>query len=51
LDHLHQAQSGLETIATKGLLPEPMITEARQKAFSIGEGILRLMDKFRDRVP
>lgn len=49
LDHLHQSQAGLEAVAPKKLLPEPMIAEARKELFEIREGILRLMDGFRGR--
>jgi hypothetical protein len=49
LDHLHKSQSGLEAVAPKKLLPEPMIAEARKELFEIREGILRLMDEFRGR--
>jgi hypothetical protein len=47
LDHLHQAQAGLEAVAPKKLLPEKMVSEARKELFEIREGILRLMDEFR----
>jgi hypothetical protein len=49
LDHLHQAQSELEAVAPKKLLPEKMISEARKELFEIREGILKLMDEFRGR--
>ena len=49
LDHLHQAQAGLEAVAPKKLLPEKMVSEARKELFEIREGILKLMDKFRGR--
>jgi hypothetical protein len=49
LDHLHKSQSGLEAVAPKKLLPEPMVAEARKELFEIREGILRLMDEFRGR--
>ncbi|MGB8369535.1 MAG: hypothetical protein ACLPYZ_16705 [Limisphaerales bacterium] len=49
LDHLHQAQAGLEAVAPKKLLPEKMTAAARQELFEIREGILRLMDEFRGR--
>ena len=49
LDHLHQSQAGLEAVAPKQLLPEPMIAAARKELFEIREGILRLMDQFRGR--
>jgi hypothetical protein len=49
LDHLHKSQAGLEAVAPKKLLPEPMVAEARKELFEIREGILRLMDGFRGR--
>jgi hypothetical protein len=49
LDHLHQAQAGLEAVAPKKFLPEKMVSEARKELFEIREGILRLMDEFRGR--
>ena len=49
LDHLHKSQAGLEAVAPKRLLPEPMVVEARKELFEIREGILRLMDEFRGR--
>ena len=49
LDHLHKAQAGLEAVAPKKLLTEPIIAEARKELFEIREGILRLMDEFRGR--
>ena len=49
LDHLHQSQAGLESLAEKRLFPEPTIAEARGELFAIREGILRLMDEFRGR--
>ena len=49
LDHLHKSQAGLEALAPKQLLPEPMVTEARKELFEIREGILRLMDELRGR--
>jgi hypothetical protein len=49
LDHLHQAQAGLEAVVPKKLLPKKMISEARKELFEIREGILRLMDEFRGR--
>jgi hypothetical protein len=47
LDHLHKAQAGLEAVVTKKLLPEEMVSEARQEMFEIREGILELMNEFR----
>ncbi|MGD0251784.1 MAG: hypothetical protein ABSC01_03700 [Verrucomicrobiota bacterium] len=49
LDHLHKSQACLEAVASKKLLPENMISEARKELFEIREGILRLMDEFRGR--
>jgi hypothetical protein len=49
LDHLHQSQSGLEAIAPKKLLPQPLLAEARKELFEIREEILRLMDEYRGR--
>ena len=49
LDHLHKAMAGLEAVASKKLLPEAVVTEARQEMFAIREGILKLMDELRGR--
>jgi hypothetical protein len=49
LDHLHKAQAGLEAVAPKEILPEKLISEARQELFEIREGLLRLMDEYRGR--
>jgi len=49
LDHLHQAQTGLEGVAPRDLLPEQMIAQARQELFEIREAILQVMDEFRGR--
>jgi hypothetical protein len=49
LDHLHQAQAGLEAVVPKKLLPEKMVAAARKELFEIREGILKLMDEFRGR--
>lgn len=49
LDHLHQAQAGLEAVAPKQLLPTELVVEARKELFAIREGILKLMDEFRGR--
>jgi hypothetical protein len=51
LDHLHKSQAGLEAVAPKRLLPEPVVAEARTELLAIREGILRLMDRFRGRHP
>ena len=47
LDHLHQAQAGLETVAPKNLLPNEIITDARKELLEIRQDILDLMDQFR----
>jgi hypothetical protein len=49
LSHLHKSQAGLEALAPKKLLPDPVIVEARRELFEIREGILRSMDDFRGR--
>ncbi len=49
LDHLHKAQAGCEAVAKKELLPEEIVAHARQELFEIREGILRLMQEFRQR--
>ena len=49
LNHLHKSQAGLEAVAPKKLLPEPMVAEARKELFELREGVLRLMDEFRGR--
>jgi hypothetical protein len=49
LDHLHQAQAGLEAVAPKKLLPKKMVSAARKELFEIREDILKLMDEFRGR--
>lgn len=49
LDHLHKAQTGLEAVAPKKLLPEGMVAGARKELFEIRESILQLMDEFRGR--
>jgi len=49
LDHLHKSQAGLEAVATKKLLPQKSLNEARKDLFEIREGILKLMDEFRNR--
>jgi hypothetical protein len=50
LDHLHKAQSGLEAVAPKNLLPREMLAEARKELLEIREGILKLMDEIRREV-
>ncbi|MCA1602626.1 MAG: hypothetical protein LC776_13600 [Acidobacteria bacterium] len=47
LGHLHKAQAALEAVAQKGLLPDAIMTEARQELFEIREGILHLMGELR----
>ena len=49
LDHLHKAQTGLEAVALRKLVPEEMVSEARKELFEIREDILKLMDEFRGR--
>ncbi|HUC84365.1 MAG TPA: hypothetical protein VL970_04160 [Candidatus Acidoferrales bacterium] len=49
LDHLHKSQAGLEAVASRNLLPEEMVRAARKELFELREGILKLMDDFRDR--
>ncbi len=49
LDHLHKSQAGLEAVATRKLLPKKTVNEARKELFEIREGILKLMDEFRNR--
>ena len=49
LDHLHKSHTGLEAVAPRKLLPEPLVVSARQELFEIREGILKLMDEFRGR--
>lgn len=47
LDHIHQAQAGLEAVAPRRLLPESLLLAARQELFGIREGILKLMNTYR----
>ena len=47
LSHLHGAQAALETVASKQLLPQDVITSIRVELFGIREEILRLMTEFR----
>jgi hypothetical protein len=49
LSHLHESQAGLNDLARENILPNDLLTEARQELFEIREGILRLMDEFRGR--
>jgi hypothetical protein len=39
LGHLHKSQAGLEAVAPKNLLPEPLLAEARKDLFEIRESI------------
>lgn len=56
LNHLHQAQAALEIVAGKPrsgsesekLLPPDLAAEARRELFEIREGILRLMQEYRE---
>ena len=48
LDHLHQAQAGLEAVAPKELLPLAMVAATRQELFEIREALLNLMSRFRE---
>ena len=47
LDHLHKAQSGLEAVTPKNLLPQEVVAEAGKELLEIREGILKLMDEIR----
>ena len=49
LGHLGKSLAGLEAVAPKKLLPQPMVVEARKELFEIREAILGLMDEFRGR--
>jgi hypothetical protein len=49
LNHLHQAQAGLEAPATVDLLTKQLISDARQELFAIRQEILQLMDELRGR--
>jgi hypothetical protein len=49
LGHLHKSQAGLEAVASRNVLPDNMVSEARKELFEIREGILKLMDEFRGR--
>ena len=59
LDHLHKSQAGLEKVAKKPgkkcqrdaggtLLPEALVVGARKELHEIREGVLKLMQEFRD---
>jgi len=47
LSHLHGAQSALEKVAPKELLPTELVSSTRTELFQIREEILRLMEEFR----
>lgn len=47
LDHVHQAQAGLEVVAPRRRLPESLVLAARQELFGIREEILKLMNTYR----
>ena len=47
LGHLHAAQSALERVGPKKLLPDKALASTRVELFSIREEILRLMREFR----
>jgi hypothetical protein len=49
LNHLHAAQSALEKVTPKKLLPDRTIASTRQELFALREEILRLMEEFRRR--
>ena len=48
LNHLHKAQSGLEGVVPKNLLPNELIVDTRRQLFEVREGILDLMNRFRN---
>jgi hypothetical protein len=47
LNHLHNAQAGLEGVAAKKLLPDDLVQNTRHELFELREGILELMDRLR----
>jgi hypothetical protein len=49
LNHLHQAQGGLESLAGTPVMPVEMVTKYRREFFEVREEILRLMQEFRGR--
>jgi len=49
LNHLHQSQAGLEQVAKREALPAKLVAESRAELFALREGILKLMDEFRER--
>jgi hypothetical protein len=49
LDHIHKAQAGLEAVAPKQLLPATTVLKIRRELFEIREGILALMNHYRQR--
>jgi len=48
---MHKAQTGLEAVSAKNLLPNELIVEAQQELLEIREAILQLMDDFRGHSP
>jgi hypothetical protein len=50
LAHLHAAQSALERVAPKQLLPANTLASTRAELFSVREEILRLMREFRGQI-
>src|SRR5262249_30060620 len=49
LDHLHKPKQSREALASKHLLPEKMVADARRELLEIREAILKLMDEYRRR--
>ncbi|HWH70960.1 MAG TPA: hypothetical protein VNT26_16345 [Candidatus Sulfotelmatobacter sp.] len=47
LAHLHAAQSALEKVAAKAVLPAPTLASTRSELFALREEILQLMQEFR----
>jgi hypothetical protein len=50
LGHLHAAQTALEKVAPKNLLPPVTVASVRTEFFALREEILRLMEEFRGRL-
>ena len=48
LSHLHTAQSALENVTARNLLPREVLASTRAEFFAIREEILRLMTEFRE---
>ncbi len=48
LGHLHKSQAALEKVAPQNVLPAPVLETARAELFQIREGLLALMQRFRD---